>query len=508
MLRKLYEFVASRRFFYVIVVIFALQAAWIALTSRYPMAFDENFHFGLIRIYSHHWLPFLDSQPPDAAVYGAVARDPSYLYHYVMSFPYRLVAAITASVAVQIITLRFINVAIVVAALFVYEKVLRFTPLTGAYRNAVLLFFTLLPIMPVLTGQVNYDGLFIFGVGLSVLLALQFLERLRGGVFDGWLLIRLAVVCLLSSLVKYAFLPVFAAIGVYLLVVIALYIRRTGWHKFRHVFVRGIRHASYLKLVAYICVSLVAGGLFFQRYGINVVRYHTPLPDCAQVITVQECKQYAPWGRNYAWAADNIGRPRRDPATYAWGWIKNMMRETFFAVYAAFIGKTHIVGYWGELPIPVLLHTAWTVLTVGFLLSVVYARRIFRSPAMRFLAVVTLVYVLALFYQNYQTYREVDVAVSIHGRYLFGIVPFMLAWFAWAAREGFTDVVSRFTLLRRNGQTLKLATLAVLLLLALQGGGFTTHIVRGADKWYWQQSQPAMQANRTMQRALRTVIFE
>ena len=79
---KLNQLLGSRRFFLFILCFFLFEAAWIALSAVYPEAFDENFHFGLIQTYSHYWLPFFSSQPPHANAYGAVARDPSYLYHY------------------------------------------------------------------------------------------------------------------------------------------------------------------------------------------------------------------------------------------------------------------------------------------------------------------------------------------------------------------------------------------------------------------------------------------
>src|ERR1700721_3858493 len=87
--------IRSKGFYRFVIVFFVFEAAWIALTAAYPQAFDEQFHFGLIKIYSHYLLPFLSKQPAGANQFGAVARDPSYLYHYSMSFPYRLIELIT-----------------------------------------------------------------------------------------------------------------------------------------------------------------------------------------------------------------------------------------------------------------------------------------------------------------------------------------------------------------------------------------------------------------------------
>ena len=80
--KRLLKFISSPRFFVGVLVFFVFESVWIGFSAAYPQAFDENFHFGLIQVYSHHWLPFLSGQPSNANAYGAVARDPSYLYHY------------------------------------------------------------------------------------------------------------------------------------------------------------------------------------------------------------------------------------------------------------------------------------------------------------------------------------------------------------------------------------------------------------------------------------------
>ena len=81
---------ASQWFFYATVALFSISSIWVATASLYPMAFDEEFHLGLIKIYAAHWLPYGIENTRDMAQYGAAMSDPSYLFHYLMSFPYRL----------------------------------------------------------------------------------------------------------------------------------------------------------------------------------------------------------------------------------------------------------------------------------------------------------------------------------------------------------------------------------------------------------------------------------
>ena len=99
----------SKKFFYFVIAVLFIQALWMALTASYPMAFDESFHMGIIQIYSHQWGPILSKTPVDSAQYGELTHDPSYLYHYLMSFPYRIIHPLVNSYAGEIIVMRLLN---------------------------------------------------------------------------------------------------------------------------------------------------------------------------------------------------------------------------------------------------------------------------------------------------------------------------------------------------------------------------------------------------------------
>ncbi len=59
--KRLISLLGSTQFFWAIVALFVVQALWIALSSHYPMAFDEDFHLGIIRLYAHHLSTLLQS---------------------------------------------------------------------------------------------------------------------------------------------------------------------------------------------------------------------------------------------------------------------------------------------------------------------------------------------------------------------------------------------------------------------------------------------------------------
>src|SRR6185369_13463896 len=52
--RMLTTLLSSRRFGVGVLAFFVFEALWVTFSALYPMAFDEDFHFGLIKLYSHH----------------------------------------------------------------------------------------------------------------------------------------------------------------------------------------------------------------------------------------------------------------------------------------------------------------------------------------------------------------------------------------------------------------------------------------------------------------------
>src|SRR5690606_16417980 len=108
------------------------------------MAFDEDFHLGIIRLYAEHWGPFSLVQTEAANKFGSIVTDPSYLYHYLMSFPYRVLDGLGASEVTSVITLRMMNVALFAWALWLYRKVLLRAGVSSAVTNVVLAVFILI----------------------------------------------------------------------------------------------------------------------------------------------------------------------------------------------------------------------------------------------------------------------------------------------------------------------------------------------------------------------------
>ncbi|TAH36287.1 hypothetical protein EYC59_01255 [Candidatus Saccharibacteria bacterium] len=491
--RKVVRALSSNWFFGVVLGVFVLQALWIALTAAYSAAFDEYFHLGIIRLYADQWSPLLGSQPPGSAIYGAVARDPSYLYQYLLSFPYRLVAHVTDSLAAQVVSLRLVDIAIFGVGLVVWRKVLLLAKLSKPVVHALLLFFVLIPATSFLAGQLNYDNLFFTFIAVSFYFAIRLVRHIREkrALPPVLTLVSLSVV-LLGSLVKYAFLPIALTLGVYVLVVI---LRTFGWHP-RLLWAEVKRLAGGLRgpaAVAACLLFLVSFGLFAERYAVNAVRYHTPVPDCDAVLEQDDCRAYAPFGRNLSYK--EIGYKdylkTHDKLTYPDTWARGMMRSLYFSV-----GPEQLNYPPGE-PLRVAFVTAWLLVGFGLACIVLRLKMLWRKgTAFRLFLIVPIVYIGILFAQNLSDYLSLGVPVAMNGRYLLPVLLPLMALAAVAAQDIFRKVPLGY----------KLGVLGVLLVLTLNGGGITPYTIRSWDEWVWQ-NQTVLTATRTVRSILWPVII-
>ena len=462
-----------------------LQATWIALTGRYPMAFDEDFHLGIIRLYAHHISPFWASQPSGADAYGAVARDPSYLYQYLMSFPYRLISAFTHDQTLQVLFLRAINIILFAVSLPLWRRLLQKTGASRAIIHGCLIIFVLIPVVPLLAAQINYDNLLIPLTALVLLLTVTLSEKMvRRKPLNIQLSLIILILCLLTSLVKYAFLPIFAAI--ILFIVIRLWQVYGSPHELLKSLRLGTQYVKHRIFLLLGCLVILSGGLFLQRYAVNVIRYHQIIPDCQQVLSINRCHSYGPWDRDYS---DSLTKADNDKdAThfvfYIGDWFYGMWLRTFFAVDGP------ATNYETRGPFIVPSMAAIGFASVGLIALVVTRRRLlarYHSSVLLFFLLVSVVYTLALWLDEYKSYVATGQPVAINGRYLIPVLPLVLVLLAIAYGE----------LLRRYFRAkVALACLAIVSL--LWGGGALTYILRSNYTWYWP-ARPVYSVNHAVQ---------
>ncbi|HSX43646.1 MAG TPA: hypothetical protein VLF59_06215 [Candidatus Saccharimonadales bacterium] len=460
--------------------LFLVEALWLVFSAQYPMAFDENYHFGLIQLHARQWLPFFTAQPHDASVFGAVVRDPSYLYHWLMSFPYRLISGLTDSQTAQIIFLRLINVALFGSALLLYRKVLRRIGVSAALATVLLAVFILVPVVPFLAAHINYDNLFVLVVPLAVLLAFRLMDSLREKRVDAAALLGLLATVLLACLIKYPFLPVMGVTGLFVLWQLwrAKLLSTLGLREFAASFGTLRRW----KQVALVALSLVAVGLFAERYIGNVVTYHNPLPACDAVISQNECERYGPYGRDHVYAQEKSTTFHANVFSYLWQWVYGMWYRLFFAISYDYTTRPPLLA------ISVVSIAAAVLMVTGIVLRL---RPLFaQKPYRQLVGWLVLGYGAVLFVDGFSAYKKTGQPVAINGRYLIPFLPFLFAFggIAWA------QILHRYQYWRAG-----IAGLVIGVFL-LQGGGTMTFIIRSGDTWMWNNAT-VRSVNRTVRSA-------
>ena len=480
---------ASRGFFIAVMVFFVIEALWIAFSAIYPMAFDEDFHLGIIQIYASHLSPFLTEHPANADAYGAITRDPSYLYHYLMSFPYRALTHIFDSQTQQIIALRIMNVAMFAYALMIFRRLLLRMTQSRAFTHVAIAIFILIPIVPQLAAHINYDNLLMIGVAWSCLLATDIHRQFTARHIDIRSIGALVAICLLTSVVKYAFLPIFFGIFVFL----AYDAVRTGaWRLLWSGSRENIRHMAWVSRIGLLAVVLLGCVLFVQRFGINTVRYHNPIPDCDQVLSIDHCSAYGPWNRDHL-LAQSKGEVNANPAAYTLSWIKGLWWRLFFAINSPTRNYTN----YPPLPFPAI--TALALPASILVLMIIFWRRFLTGqPLLLFAGIVTVIYCGTLWIQDYDMFTETGQPVAINGRYLLPVL-LLIAALGWRAWQLLAE--------RWKAPLLKPVAATVVLLCFLQGGGVFTFIMRSDPSWYWP-NQRIIQANTDAQRVLGPIIIE
>ncbi|HEY4963838.1 MAG TPA: hypothetical protein VIH90_04040 [Candidatus Saccharimonadales bacterium] len=468
--------IKSKRFFQFVIGFFIFESAWIALTASYPQAFDENFHFGLIQVYSHYWLPFLSHQPANANAYGAVARDPSYLYHYLLSFPYRLIAHFVHTQSYQIIILRFLNIALFTAGIVLFKKILKKVKLSEGLANLILLLFCLIPIVPQLAGQINYDNMLFPLVAVVCLLTFKVIDQVKRLRLSYSTVMLLSITALLTSLVKYAFLPIFLSIVVFFTYFLLRHYRAKIPELVRS-FIKDFKHRSIYIKVGLIAALIICLGMFMQRDVVNLVEYHAIEPNCAKVLSVSQCSFYPPWAADYSRhqqvLANQVPAASKSLLFFASQWVYWMWYRLFFAVN----GPNNSYQNFPPLPLPSAI--ALFIAIAGIFAVIRFHRELFRAnPYAVFMLMASLLYLIALAIQGYATYQFTAILENMNGRYLLPVLLLVIAL-----------VGKAFSIALKNSSTAKVALACIAIIFFIEGGGIITFINRSNESWDWQNTK-------------------
>jgi len=484
---KFAAILGSRIFFWSVIAFFVFEATWIALSSRYPMAFDEGTHLGMIKLYAHQWSPLLLHQPDGPATLGAVVHNPSYLFYWLMNFPYRLLSS-AFNPHVTVVILRLINVMFFAGGLVLFRKVLGQTKASAAIIHAVLLFFVLIPVVCLQAGQINYDNLLFLLLGWNLLQLLRFREQLiRKKSCDGVRLLGIAAVGMIASLTQFSYLPIFAAIVLYLVFLLSK--NRKNLQKQLH---KNWRATAPFWKYSTATGFVVALGLFVWTYSINLIKYHNVTPQCDQVLSLERCQANGPWARNYEYAKHPRPETNHNPLVYTGGWISGMVQRTFFVIN----GPSGPAPYANRAPLPILLIGSVLVFGIGIILVIRCWRQVLGSdPVLCLLLFISGGYTIALWGKLYYDYVRLDRLVAVNGRYLLLVILPMLVAAGLAYRQ----------LLQERWQGW---LAAAILVVSMQGGGLLSFLYFSNADWYWPDQPTMLRINQDAHHVVRAFILD
>jgi hypothetical protein len=133
-------------------------------------------------------------------------------------------------------------------------------------------------------------------------------------------------------------------------------------------------------------------------------------------------------------------------------------------------------------------------------LVIIFWRSIIRVDKRLLLLVsILLLYVGGLFYVNFTEFLHYRTIVAVNGRYLIIVLPILFILIGLAYKQLFER------LFKKRANTFISVFAVVVLLLALQGGGAATYLLRSQPIWYWQY-KPLDDFNTTVKNVIATLI--
>lgn len=449
---KIIAFASSRYFFIGVIVLFVLQCLWMAFSFRFPMIFDENFHFNVIKIFSNHTLPVIVNQPTSYDEFGNFTFGNASIFHYIMSLFYRFIELFTDNPIVQVIALRIIGITTVAIALVLFAKLFREIGIRPLFINVALLIYVLIPLTTLVSTTISYDNMLLLLTALYLLIGVQIIKSKTAKPLD---YLKLIIVGCLATLVKFTFLPIFVVSFIYLAVMVY---RRFGSNIVAE-FVKLAKNARPAMAIMITLVFVVVAGLFFFRYGVSVIKYGTPIPNCTQSLSLERCMANPVIVMEQQALLTESERSTGTPVEYVRNWF-----------------NLNVDGMTLALPVARDLMVVGVFVGLGFLL---YAwRGMPKNQSWYFLVIVSVVLALSILLFNMQSYYAANSNLNVQARYLLSVVPIVLVMMIEAVN---------FALGRRR--IIKATILICVLALFTQGGGITTHIIRTENNWYWNSTR-------------------
>lgn len=470
---RVYNFVlaklSSRGFIIFILALFVVQALWIALSFRYSMLYDESFHVDAIKLFSQQLSPYITNQPISYDKYGSLSHGWATLFHYAMSFPYRVIAIFTQNLTAQVILLRILCIAMATTGIYLFSVLFRKMRIKQIYANIALLIYVLLPITPFVAATISYDNMLL---PLSMLYLIVSLGILKNRGIDAKSYIWLIIIGCVASLVKFTFLPIFAAS----LLFIAIYEYRKHRNSLLDKFIVSIKSNTKTYNYSMAVLAIIVISWFSSIFLYNLAVYHAVNPSCAKLMDEKRCESSGLVQREKQAMAirSELQQTSMGIEQYVQYWVNHMVNWSVTTGARPTDGSTVVAD-----PAPILYKLVYFAMIAGLAVLVYAWRSLQKDVNWYYLLIVSVALTAAEFLQNYLLYKKLLYPYSIQPRYLMGVVPLIIVM----------CVVAYAFVLRNLRPAYKLTIVSLFLLtMLLGGGGLSTHILLSQDTWYWDNS--------------------
>lgn len=413
---KIKQIITSRYFLIAFMALFVLQATFYAAGIRYGVPPDEKYHFESIAYYSQESFakgPFIDNQSPETiSEVRTLERNTSYLFHYLLSLPLRVLQSFSVSHELQVLFLRLLNVLFALGTLYVLKRCLDEISDDKILKNLSIAAVSLTGMFIWLAGSINYDN-------LANLLFIAFIwQAIRSiknpSIVAGLIAISLGMATVLT---KYTFLPeiLFGITAIVFFLFRKYGTDIKGYYDNLKKSAKLNKAGTITVIVLFVFITL----LFAERVGVNVLRFHQVQPSCTKIHAFEECMQNPIFKRNYdskqAHNSNNGGSiDSIDPFSHTGSWLYKMYNGLYF-----YFGHKRIDSN----KLSELIAAAFVTL---FVTTLFFSRKkIRRKHAFWFLAAITFLYVAALYLFNLKTLLSYGDRFAYQGRYLLPVIGFI-----------------------------------------------------------------------------------
>ena len=128
---------------------------------------------------SQYWRvhPVKSENSATIAALGDIQRAPSFFYHYVMSFPLKIIRLFTDDVMMQVMALRLINVMFIAGSMLVIYKTIKLVYRSELIARISLLALTFVGMFTWVAASINYDNLAFLLFWFMIYWALMALQK-------------------------------------------------------------------------------------------------------------------------------------------------------------------------------------------------------------------------------------------------------------------------------------------------------------------------------------------